>query len=268
MLVIPLLFVAWSTLATLAGQAVLAAERSRPVQFGRRELAVLARESASGLLLGALRPLGLGQPDPAPTGAALGTGRLPVLLVCGPEDRRTAWTFLRLFLANRGWSWVHPVGLTTDEAGLAGLAEQVARHVAALEAASGAPNIDVVAHGTGGLAVAWFAKHQDGAGHIRRLITLGTPWRGTRMAVFSRDGSVDELLPGAPALDDLQPAPVPVIAVWSEDDPAVVPSRSAVPEGADSVQLEAAGHRELFLSARGFRAVLAALEPAPAQAGP
>lgn len=265
LLLIPAVFLGWATLSTLAGQAVLAAERGQPVSYSKRDLAVLARESAARVLLGALRPLGIGQPDPAPSGAAVGTARLPVLLVGGPGLNRTAWTFLRLFLVRRGYGWIHAVSVSASPDGLAGQAEQIAKHVASLRATSGAPQVDVVAHGEGGLAVAWYLRHQQGSAHTRRLITLGTPWSGTRMAVFDRSANVVELLPGSPALDELQPPPVPTVAVWSEDDPHVVPSRSAVPLGADSVQLDAAGHRELLLSARAFRAVLAALEPAPGQ---
>ncbi len=90
--------------------------------------------------------------------------------------------------------------------------------------------------------------------------TLGTPWEGTRLAVFFRGPHALECLYGAHHLDGLAPPAVQTFSIWGEDDPFVVPATSALPEGVEGVRLQAAGNMDLLVSARAFRAVEAALE--------
>ena len=70
------------------------------------------------------------------------------------------------------------------------------------------------------------------------------------MSVFLRGPHARETVPGAHQLDELVPPPVPTLSIWSPDDPFVVPSSSALPEGVESVRLDGAGHLELLISAR------------------
>ena len=103
---------------------------------------------------------------------------------------------------------------------------------------------------------------------MRRLVTLATPWQGTKLAVFGRSLSLREVRHRAPVLDRLFPEDTPTVCIWSPDDPVVVPAGSALPPDGHGtrVAIEAAGHVELLVSARAFRAVLASLEQ-PMSAG-
>lgn len=247
-----------ATGVTAASFVALLAERGRPARLTRKEIGTLARESAARTLFWLTSPLALGLPGPRDVHEGEGPPRTPVLLVPGPPQNRLALAPLALYLRRRGIGCVWAV-----DAGRGTLAERaavVARRVERLKRTSGASQVDIVAHGLGGLAAAWYLKRLDGDAHVRRLVTLGTPWRGTRMAAFTRGPLGTETLPDAPVLDDLAPAPVPTACVWGSLDPMVLPSTSAIAEGATSVKLSGAGHLDLLLSARAYRAVHAALE--------
>lgn len=258
LLVLPIAL--WLTMlgATLAGLVVLAVDRGEPVRFQLPLVSLVAREASARAVFWLSRPLGWisSSPVQVPTSVEFPISR-PVLLVPGLSQNRSALAFLRTFLNARGFVWVWAVNPPHRE-GLAIGAEQLGRQIDRLCKESGAAQIDLVGHGSGGLVAAWYARHLDGDERIRRLVTLGTPWGGTRMSIFRRGAMQEETAHGSPTLDGLVPT-VPTYSIWSADDPTVVPSASALPDGVESVEILTAGHAEMLISARAFRAVQAAL---------
>ena len=258
MLVPPAALIAVGVLMALGGWVVQATDRAEPVQFGIREIAVIAREGTIKALIWALSPLAWFARTSPPAERAFGA-RHPVLLVPGLSGGRMSLHFLRIFLERRGWPVVWAMPLPGGDPNLPELAAEVGRAVESFTQSTGATRIDIVAHGTGGLAAAWYAQHMDRGARVRRLVTVGTPWRGTRLAVFIRGRLGPELLWGSPLLASLQPPIVPTVALGGLDDPTVVPASSCFPMGATAVRIEGAGHLELLASPRAFRAVAEAL---------
>jgi pimeloyl-ACP methyl ester carboxylesterase len=261
LLLLPLLALAMSLAISFGGFAILAADRGRPVVWGRRVLSVYVREALARCLVIAASPLGWTNPGPkARRMASNERQRTPVLLLPGYATNRSCLAPLCLFLANRGWSWLWPINLGRRDQSLAVHAADLADRVDVLCRRTGAAKIDIVAFSMGGLVAAWYLRHLGGSDKVRRLVTIGTPWRGTRVAVFAKDTLARDLLYEAHVLDALSPPPAPTICIWSPDDPVVVPSASGVADqGAQSVRIDAAGHVDMLLSARVYRAVQAAL---------
>lgn len=243
-----------------AAWAIRVADAGQPATVDRRTLAVIVREACARSLFTVLAVLGWAR-APARSLAGVAEHRLPpVLLLPGLDAGRASLMPLQTFLRQRGWSWVWITHRGGRDSTLAERAEALAEELERYRSETGAEAIDVVAFGTGGLLAAWCLKHHD-IDIVRRLVTIGTPWEGTRIAVFQRGRSALEVLPDSHLLDGLLPDRVPTTCIWSPDDPIVVPTRSAVPEaGAQTVRIEGAGHLEMLLSARVFRAVQAALE--------
>ena len=150
-----------------------------------------------------------------------------------------------------------------------------AHHVhAALERMAEAPGFeyaDVVGHSMGGLVATYLLKHLDRGRFIRRVVTLGTPHRGTVLAVVgillfgALSRAVWQMLPGAPLLRELADLPVPagseLLAVGALDD-AIVPARSACVSGGPrqkNVCLPHLNHWELLHSPAALGCVRAAL---------
>jgi len=265
LLLIPALVVIGVLAATAAAWVALLTDRSEPARIGRREIGTLSREAAARIVLGAAGLVAWGdggkERDPRGRDSADPT---PVLLVPGAPQRPVALLFLRTFLRSRGYRILRTTG--PGRGGLAQRAEHIGAHVRALADATGSDRVDIVAHGLGGLAAAWYVRHLGGSARVRRLVTLGTPWRGTRMAVFTRGHLGRETLPGAPVLDDLSPCGVPTFCIWGSLDPMVLPQRSAIADDAVSIEIDGAGHLDLLLSARAFRATDEALRrPEPSE---
>ena len=267
LLLVPVAILAYTHLLAAAGWAFQKAEAGGQFGIEARILALIAREGVARALFRSLSPLGWGRARLRPV-AIRGVGEKPLpplLLVPGIHFNRASLRFLVIFLRHRGWRWVWPLhrprgrGVT-----LAGHAAHVSAAVRELRDATGAAQVDVVAFSSGGLAVAWGLRHDpELAGQVRRVVTLATPWQGTKLAVFGQSASHREVRYGSPVIEGLWPEESDVVCIWSPDDPVVVPADSAAPPAGDDatdVSIESAGHVELLISARAFRAVQAALE--------
>jgi triacylglycerol lipase len=257
----------WGTALALVGaigvsaafQLVLAADLGVPFRWSSERLATAAREGAARLLNAVVAPLGALGASPRPARQERPRVGPPILLV--PEvgaSRATMW-LLRRFLVARGHSWVHVAAPLRGEP--AAQAEQATRAIAELSGASGRGPVDVIAHGTSGLAFALALRHGALAlGDVRRLVTLGTPWAGTRAAVFEEERRWTALRPGSHFLDGLAPCGVPTWAVWSPDDAFVLPASSAVPEGAVPVRVDGVSRVEFPISPRVLRVIATVIE--------
>lgn len=249
------------------GFAVQAADRGQPVRIDAATIGLVSREAGARALLLALSALAVGRRT-VPARASAGVAERatpPVILLPGLTWRRTSLWPLRRFLVQRGWRWVWAIDRASADGTLAAEAEALRLAIAELRRTTGARQVDLVAFSAGGLVAAWYLRHLDQDRSVRRLVTLATPWRGTRLSVFGRGRAVEEVRFGSHVLDGLWPPPVPTTCLWSPDDTVVVPAESAAPShAAEAVRIDGAGHVDLLLSGRAFRAVQAALEaPGP-----
>ena len=129
---------------------------------------------------------------------------------------------------------------------------QIERAVRRIEAATGLAPV-IVAHSMGGLvARAWLRsrathKRSDGTDEAARLITIGTPHRGTWMARLARTVNGRQMAMDSPwmtALAGQEPATLPglITSWWSECDQVVYPPPTAIYPGSEAKQLRGVGH--------------------------
>lgn len=163
----------------------------------------------------------------------------PVVLLPGIFE---TWRFLRP-LAEHIHSLGHPVHVVTalerNELSLAVGAELVTRHLEEHDLT----DVTIVAHSKGGLIAKLLMSTPRTAGRIRRAITVGTPYAGSRLAAFVPIPSVRSLLPSAPDLLRLgldRGANERIVSVWGWFDPHV-PGGSRL-EGARNIELDVGGH--------------------------
>lgn len=237
----------------MRGFVVHQVERGERVRWTGVRQAVLARETVARIVFGVLAPIGW-FPAPLPSE---GSG-VPVLLVPDPTVGRASLSLLHVYLRQRGMM-VWPFRFPRGDDSLAERAHQLTEAIDRLAKHAGTKQVDVVGFGLGGLVAAYHVVRLDEAQRVRRLVTIGTPWRGTRMAVFVPGAISLDVHVDSHAVDGLDQVQIPTLAVWCPEDPDVVPAESARVDEERSVAIDGAGHRGLLVSARAFHAVRAGL---------
>jgi pimeloyl-ACP methyl ester carboxylesterase len=149
--------------------------------------------------------------------------------------------------------------------------------------ASGAPSVDVIGYSAGGVVALLWARQDDGAAKARRVITLGSPYHGAKIAAGA-EGFVpgacppacQQLVPGSSLLAQLDAAPAPSrprwMSLWTTDDKVVTPPGSARLPGAINVPIqsicpdERISHGQLPTNPVVTEIVLQAIGPGPLRA--
>jgi pimeloyl-ACP methyl ester carboxylesterase len=147
---------------------------------------------------------------------------------------------------------------------------------------AGAPSVDVIGYSAGGVVARLWVQNHDGASKARRVITLGSPHHGARIAAAGAAAApgacpvaCQQLAPGSRLIAGL-PATVSTppgwLSLWTTDDQTVTPPDSARLEGAVNAALQSLcpalqlSHSELPSDAFVARLVIAALGPEPLSA--
>jgi len=173
----------------------------------------------------------------------------PVLLVPGYGGSTTSLQVLagRLRAAGRDASVVTLPGEGTgDLVAQARVLDAAARAAVA----AGAPSVDVVGYSAGGVVVRLWARNLDGDGLARRIVTLGSPHHGTKVAALGAafapgacPTACQQLVPGSTLLKGLNagdetPAGPQWLSLWTAQDQTVTPPESARLAGATDVVLQ------------------------------
>lgn len=143
--------------------------------------------------------------------------------------------------------------------------------------ASGSPSVDLVGYSAGGVVARLLLADEPDAA-VRRVVTLGSPHQGSRLAGLGArfsPGSCPEacrqLVPGNDLLDELEQTPdgPAWLSLWTELDEVVTPPDSARLDGATNVVLQdvcpgtLVGHGQLPSDPGVQGVVLAALAAGP-----
>jgi triacylglycerol lipase len=202
-------------------------------------------------------------PDRLSGGADQAVGRPgarpPVLLVHGYSCSRAAWWWLRRRLEAAGWR-VATISLEPIYGSIDDFVEPLARRIAAVLAETGAERLLLVGHSMGGLvARAYLQRH--GAARVERLVTLGTPHQGSRIAHIGLGENARQMQPDSAWLQALA-SPAPLLdtrVIYSPHDNFVMPQERLLLPGATSQAIAGVGHLAMLYSPRVARALLAAL---------
>jgi triacylglycerol esterase/lipase EstA (alpha/beta hydrolase family) len=211
----------------------------------RRRLLVIGTALAAVLALTVIVAVRLagdrarsGPPDQATPGT--------VLLVPGYGGGTTGLGVLADFLESAGRT---AVIVTPPGDGTGDLRAQADALEKAVQRAldGGAPSVDIVGYSAGGVVTRlWFDRH-DGTSAARRVVTLGSPLHGAKIAATGVALAPDacptacqQLAPGSDLLArlDRKPAPVPWLSVWTENDQTVQPPDSARLDGATNLSIQ------------------------------
>jgi triacylglycerol esterase/lipase EstA (alpha/beta hydrolase family) len=236
------------------------ARRPREVRLGVRgtlrlwwrEYQTLAGSPPRLMLYGLL----MRDPAPAPV-------ETPVLLVHGVLCNAGVWVRLARYLRKRGVTGLYSLSYGPPLASIETFAEQLARKIDAIMAATGAPRVIIIAHSMGGL-VARAHLREHGTGRIAGIVTIGSPHHGSMLAWFFPGRSLAQMRPGNAWLaqlnaERLDPA-LRFVSVWSWHDSMVAPQTSSELPGAVDIALAGIGHNALLGDAGVFALVRKEIE--------
>ncbi|MEC8194007.1 MAG: alpha/beta fold hydrolase [Myxococcota bacterium] len=266
-LFIALVVMVSAVLPVVCGATWLALESGRSLRLSRAGASWFFRESAANIIVVATIAIGWWptspqrkrrQRDLAET-PRTDRERLPVLLVHGYGLNRGCFTFLQTYLHTRGYEWVWAINNRPNSSPIPVFAKRLGRAIERLKDETGAERVDVVAHSMGGVIAAYALKEFGYARHVRRLVTVGTSWAGTKTHVFGLRREAHDLSESSAVIDALRTYSGDTVAIWSRSDHLVLPSESACPSHARCIELHDLGHQEMLMSARVFRCIADAL---------
>jgi triacylglycerol lipase len=208
-----------------------------------------------------------GRGDPGPRRAGV-----PVILVHGYGGSPASMATLAAALRHEGRT-VTAVALPHRGEAEIGLEAQV---LAAAVRRTGAAQVDLVGFSAGSIVVRAYAATEAGAGAARRIVLLGAPNHGARLAslAISTDplaciDACEELTRGSGFLRALNsrslPSKIPITSIWTGDDKVVTPPHSAVLPGATNVKVQrvcshaAVAHGDLVTNPVAIGLTIAAL---------
>jgi pimeloyl-ACP methyl ester carboxylesterase len=183
--------------------------------------------------------------------AAAGT---PIVLVHGIVDNRSAFAVLRRTLRRRGYGRITTVNYSPFTSDVRRAAEHLSRHVERLCDQTGYEQVFIVGHSLGGIIARYYVQRLGGDQRVNTLITLGSPHAGTHTARLLPLPVTRQLRPESRLMSELaEPAQCRTrfVAIYSDRDEVVVPSRSASLEHPDlivtRVRIHGVGHLSLLV---------------------
>ncbi|MGE3926560.1 MAG: esterase/lipase family protein [Lautropia sp.] len=195
---------------------------------------------------------------------------LPVLMVHGYGCNRGLWLPASRFLAAHGYT-VDAVNLAPIDGPIDRYGAVVAAGIERLRSRTGAHEVALVCHSMGGLAARAYLRDCAAAGvdpAVARLITLGTPHRGTHLARLGVGANAQQMRYGSDWLVDLDhgelgtaPATEPpalrrrITTINSLQDNIVTRPHEQRLAGARAIVVGRIGHMSLASSRRVLRVV-------------
>ena len=185
-----------------------------------------------------------------------------VLMVHGFMSNSGIWWWLARQLRRHGGAGVDSLNLTPVFGDIERYLPQLNQRVAHLRA-RGAERIVLVGHSMGGLVCrAWLHDHVvDGKttdGLRCSLVTLCTPWQGTRIARLLPGRNLAQMMhQSAWGKARLRTPDFPAISMYSAHDNVVIPYTSGIDEHIDSTELHALGHLSVLFDRAVATAIVA-----------
>jgi triacylglycerol lipase len=189
------------------------------------------------------------------------SSRPPLLLIHGYQCNRGFWYWLRPHLESAGWT-VATHSLEPVLADIDSYAAGVEQRIDEVLAETGAMQVILIGHSMGGLVSRAYLRRY-GAAKVARMISLGSPHHGSRLAVFGWGLNGKQMRIGNPWLRALEAVTLPAgsVSIYSVHDNQVVPQKqcSELP-GIRNVAIGGVSHLGMAFSPMVLRTLLDELE--------
>jgi len=157
--------------------------------------------------------------------------RTPIIFVHGLYHNHTAWYFYLRWFRRWGWNHMKAIKLGRKFRSINEFARILADEVEKVMAETQSEKVDLVGQSMGGLVIRSYLAEDSGRAKIRRVVTLGSPHGGSKLAVFGLGQAAKEMVPGSAFLESLnQGVQIPeagrFYAIYTLVDNMVLPNES------------------------------------------
>lgn len=158
--------------------------------------------------------------------------RTPIIFVHGLYHNHTAWYLYLRWFRRWGWSHMKAINLKGKFRSIHEFSRILSEEVEKVLAETQSEKVDLVGQSMGGLVIRAYLAENSGRAKIRRVVTLGSPHRGSKLAVFGPGQAAREMVPGSTFLESLnQGVQIPqngrFYAIYTIVDNMVLPNESA-----------------------------------------
>jgi triacylglycerol esterase/lipase EstA (alpha/beta hydrolase family) len=191
----------------------------------------------------------------------------PILLVHGYAQNQSDWFWFQYQLKQAGIGPVYTINLWNITGGIEAHAEKLAKSLQTIKEKHPNEPITLIGHSMGGLVSSYYAEFlkKDDI-QIKKIITLGSPFYGTRLAGLGMGLSVEQMAPNSAFLEALRlkidGSTIPYYYLASQMDNTIVPWDSALidpltPDASNQYVIPDQGHLRLLVSQQVFEKVKA-----------
>jgi pimeloyl-ACP methyl ester carboxylesterase len=225
--------------------------------------------------LGFFKSLWKPGPDSAKTGAELDVkSDMGVVLIHGIYHNASAWAYYRWRLKRKGYGRIHVFSYSSWNTTFWDIYEKFEMWMKQVEMDCVGVDMVMVGHSLGGLLAKTYAGKQDESRSsvIRRVITLVSPFKGSKMAVLGLGSLAESLRYQGPLVRELEnfhpSTQQPCVAFYSPVDNMVLPAESLMPPaGWKRERTVPMGHVAALHHGPTFERVLSYLEETISDAG-
>lgn len=193
--------------------------------------------------------------------------RTPIIFVHGLYHNHTAWYLHLRWFRHWGWNHVKAVNLRGKFRSIQDFTRILAEEVEQVLAETGSEKVDLVGHSMGGLVIRSYLADSFAKTKVRRVVTLGSPHGGSKLAVLGLGMATKEMIPGSSFLQTLnQDVQIPeggrFYAIYTIVDNMVLPNESAqlAWEGVQNLENGIVNHIGLLFCKHTARLVRQCLE--------
>lgn len=189
--------------------------------------------------------------------------KTPILLVHGYLNRASIWLYLGNKLSKKYQGSVYTLNLKNPFSSIEDFAKQVQKKAKQIEKEQGTNDLILIGHSMGGIVSLYYSINLAIDKNIVRVITLGSPLRGTKMAFLGLGKCAKQMRRGSPFLKKLEEsynkkAEPELFHIATKKDQIVLPYTSSfiMKDKKKRLLLDNIGHMELVYSKEAVKKIL------------
>jgi|SRR3989338_1283458 len=185
----------------------------------------------------------------------------PIILIHGYMMRGLVMYPIKRRLNRDGYKNVYLFTYSSPWKSIDDFSRQLGDRIESVKKETGVEKVDLICHSMGGLVAINYINNFDGTKNINRLITLGTPFCGSKLWSFSIGKCGREMKPGSEFLKKLNipSSGVKATAIYTTFDEMVIPYEYSKLEGANNIGMNYIGHVGLIFDTKVYKVIREAL---------